>query len=117
VRLENPLGHGDFVSGLILSGERDGRLGLARSSVVCPLGGHMCANGLLWYGRSYAGITDRKPSTRAALVCLSCFVAWGFGFCHAGLWARPRPGALGGALVMPRKIWSGPVLPVCSEVF
>jgi hypothetical protein len=24
---------------------------------------------------------------------------------------RPRPGALGGALVMPRKIWSGPVLP------
>jgi hypothetical protein len=48
---------------------------------------------------------------RAALVCLSCFVAWGFGFCHTGLWARPRPGALGGALVMPRKIWSGPVLP------
>ena len=48
---------------------------------------------------------------RAALVCLSCFVAWGFGFCRTGLWARPRPGALGGALVMPRKIWSGPVLP------
>ena len=45
---------------------------------------------------------------RAALVCLSCFVAWGFGFCHTGLWARPRPGALGGALVMPRK--SGPGL-------
>ena len=59
---------------------------------------------LLW-------IADRKPSTRAALVCLSCFVAWGFGFCRTGLWARPRPGALGGALVMPRKIWSGPVLP------
>jgi hypothetical protein len=53
---------------------------------------------------------------RAALVCLSCFVAWGFGFCRTGLWARPRPGALGGALVnndvMPRKIWSGPVRPV-----
>ena len=48
---------------------------------------------------------------RAALVCLSCFVAWGFGFCRTGLWARPRPGALGGALVMPRKIWSGPALP------
>jgi hypothetical protein len=32
--------------------------------------------------------------------------AWGFGFCHTGLWARPRLGALGGALVMPRKIWS-----------
>jgi hypothetical protein len=39
-------------------------------------------------------------------------VAWGFDFCHTGLWARPRPGARpGGALVMPRKIWSGPVLP------
>ena len=35
----------------------------------------------------------------------------GFGFRRTGLWARPRPGALGGALVMPRKIWSGPVLP------
>ena len=43
---------------------------------------------------------------RAALVCLSCLVAWGFGFCHTGLWARPRPGALGGALVVPRKIWN-----------
>jgi hypothetical protein len=32
---------------------------------------------------------------RAALVCLSCLVAWGFGFCRTGLWARPRPGALG----------------------
>jgi hypothetical protein len=32
-------------------------------------------------------------------------------FCRTGLWARPRPGALGGALVMPRKIWSGPMLP------
>ena len=60
---------------------------------------------LLW-------IADRKAtSTAAALVCLSCFVAWGFGFCRTGLWARPRPGALGGALVMPRKIWSGPALP------
>jgi hypothetical protein len=55
-------------------------------------------------------IADRKPSTRAALVCLSCFVAWGFGFCHTGPWARPRLGALGGALAvaMPRK--SGPGL-------
>jgi hypothetical protein len=59
---------------------------------------------LLW-------IAERRPSMRAVLVCLSCFVAWGFGFCHTGLWARPRPGALGGALVMPRKPWSGPVLP------
>jgi hypothetical protein len=33
----------------------------------------------------------------------------GFGFRRTGLWARPRPGALGGALVMPRKIWPGPV--------
>jgi hypothetical protein len=38
-------------SGLKLSGERDGGLGLARFSAVCPLGGHMgghmYANGLL----------------------------------------------------------------------
>jgi hypothetical protein len=47
-----------------------------------------------------------SPASRAL-----CFVAWGFGFRRTGLWARPRPGALGGALVMPRKIWSGPVLP------
>jgi hypothetical protein len=46
VRLENPLGHGNFLSGLKLSGERDGGLGLARFSAVCPLDGHMCANGL-----------------------------------------------------------------------
>jgi hypothetical protein len=39
VRLENPLGHGNFLSGLKLSGERDGGLGLARFSAVCPLGG------------------------------------------------------------------------------
>jgi hypothetical protein len=46
VRLENPLGHGNFLSGLKLCGERDGGLGLARFSAVCPLGGHMYANGL-----------------------------------------------------------------------
>jgi hypothetical protein len=46
VRLENPLGHGNFLSGLKLSGERDGGLGLARFSAVCPLGGYMYANGL-----------------------------------------------------------------------
>jgi hypothetical protein len=46
VRLENPLGHGNFLSGHKLSGERDGGLGLARFSAVCPLGGHMYANGL-----------------------------------------------------------------------
>ena len=40
MRLENPLGHGNFLSGLKLSGERDGGLGLARFSAVCPLGGH-----------------------------------------------------------------------------
>jgi hypothetical protein len=49
VRLENPVGHGNFVSELKLSGERDGGLGLARFSAICPLGGHMYANGLLWY--------------------------------------------------------------------
>jgi hypothetical protein len=46
VRLENPLSHGNFLSGLRLSGERDGGLGLARFSAVCPLGCHMHANGL-----------------------------------------------------------------------
>jgi hypothetical protein len=61
VRLENPLGHGNFLSGLKLSGERDGGLGLARFSVVyCPLGGHMYmyANGLALMARStqYAGM-------------------------------------------------------------
>jgi hypothetical protein len=30
---------------------------------------------------------------------------------RTALWARPHPGALDGALVMPRKPWSGPVLP------
>jgi hypothetical protein len=48
VRLENPLGHGDFLSGLKLSGERDGGLSLARFLAVCPLGGHMCANTQVW---------------------------------------------------------------------
>jgi hypothetical protein len=41
MRLENPLGHGNFLSVLKLSGERDGGLGLARFTTVCPLGGHM----------------------------------------------------------------------------
>jgi hypothetical protein len=41
VRLENPLGHGNFLSGLKLRGERGGGLGLARFSAVCPLDGHM----------------------------------------------------------------------------
>jgi hypothetical protein len=36
VRLKNPLGHGNFVSGLKLSGGRDGGLGLAQFSAVCP---------------------------------------------------------------------------------
>jgi hypothetical protein len=38
---------GTFLSGLKLSGERDGGLGLARFVAVCPLSGHMHANGLL----------------------------------------------------------------------
>jgi hypothetical protein len=61
VRLENPLSHGNFLSGLKLSGERDGGLGLARFSAVCPLGGHMYANGLWWYagmaGAACMGLT------------------------------------------------------------
>jgi hypothetical protein len=46
VRLETPLGHGNFLSGLKLVGERGGGLGLARFSAVCPWGGRMYANGL-----------------------------------------------------------------------
>jgi hypothetical protein len=42
-----PVGPRNFLSGLKLSGERDGGLGLARLSAVCPLGGHMYANGFL----------------------------------------------------------------------
>jgi hypothetical protein len=47
-------------------------------------------------------------TARAALCCLvlcGLWYAWGFGFRRTGLWARarPRPGALGGALVMPRQ--------------
>ena len=36
----------------------------------------------------------------APVLAASCSVVWGFGFRRTGLWARPRPGALGGALVM-----------------
>jgi hypothetical protein len=56
VRLGSPLGHGNFLSGLKLSGERGGGLGLARFSAVCPLGGHMYANGLLWHADMAYGI-------------------------------------------------------------
>jgi hypothetical protein len=53
--------NGNFLSGLKLSGGRDGGLGLARFSVVCPLGGHLCANGLLWHagmaGAACMGLT------------------------------------------------------------
>jgi hypothetical protein len=49
LRIESPLGYKVFLSGLKLSEERDGGLGLARFSAVCPLGDHMCANGLLWH--------------------------------------------------------------------
>jgi hypothetical protein len=61
VRLEIPLGRENFLSGLKLSGERDGGLGLARFSAVCPLVGHMYANGLLWHadmaGAACMGLT------------------------------------------------------------
>jgi hypothetical protein len=60
--LENPLGRGNFaLSGPELSGERDGGLGLARFSAVCPLDGHMYTNGLLWHagmaGAACMGLT------------------------------------------------------------
>jgi hypothetical protein len=58
---------------------------------------------------SYCGLLIGTPRLEPlSSASRSCFVVWGFGFCRAGLWARPRPGALGGALVMPRK--SGPGL-------
>jgi hypothetical protein len=41
VRLENPLGPSNFLSGLKSSGERNGGLSLARFGIVCPLNGHM----------------------------------------------------------------------------
>jgi hypothetical protein len=56
MRLENPLGRGNFLSGLGL--KLSGEVGNAvvdsvwrgsRFSAVCPLGGHMYANGLLWH--------------------------------------------------------------------
>jgi hypothetical protein len=56
---------------------------------------------------SYCGLLKGSPRYEPLSSASSCFVAWGFGFCRTGLWARPRrPGALGGALVIPRKIWS-----------
>jgi hypothetical protein len=52
LRLENPLGYRNFLTGLKSSSECDGgwrtRCG-ARFSAVCPLAGHMHANSLLWY--------------------------------------------------------------------
>jgi hypothetical protein len=85
VRLENPLGHGDFLSGLKLSGERDGGLGLAWSLAVCPLGGHMHANGLLWH----AGIADAAcmglTQLRKIEQSFCCAVVW-----HVYYWALCR---------------------------
>jgi hypothetical protein len=58
----------------------------------------------------FAELETLKP--RAALVLPRALWSGGSGFAaQRGLWARSRPGALGGALVMPRKIWPGPVLP------
>jgi hypothetical protein len=55
---------------------------------------------------------NKRTSTASRSRAASCsVVSWGFGFRRTRLWARPRPGALVGALVMPRKIWSGPVSP------
>jgi hypothetical protein len=41
----------------------DGGLGLVRFLAVCPLGGHMHANGLLWYaGMAGAAYTAYRPN-------------------------------------------------------
>jgi hypothetical protein len=65
---------------------------------------------LLWIAERLKGSPRCEPlssASRALWPGGSAFAAQG------SLWARPRPGALGGALVMPmpRKTWSGPVLP------
>jgi hypothetical protein len=59
---------------------------------------------------SYCGLL-KETSTASRSRAASCSVVWGFGFRRTGLWAHPRPGALGGALVMPGKSCSGSVLP------
>jgi hypothetical protein len=63
----NPVGssgHGNFLSGLKLSGERESGLGLARFSVVCPLGGHMYEKCLLRHtgmaGAACMGLTTEN---------------------------------------------------------
>jgi hypothetical protein len=70
------------------------------------------------FGQSYANRKDLllllligSPQVASRSRADSCSVVWGFGVLRTGPWARPRPGALGGPLVMPRKPWSGPVLP------
>jgi hypothetical protein len=56
VRLENPLGHGDILSGLKLSGGRDGGLGLARFSAVCPRWAAICTQIMAFDGTWHAGM-------------------------------------------------------------
>jgi hypothetical protein len=69
--------------------------------------------GIAWGNHGMSPIVEllKGTSTASRSRTASCSVVWGFGFRRTGPRARPRPGALGGALVMPRKIWSGPVLP------
>jgi hypothetical protein len=53
VRLETPLGRGNFLPGLKLSGERGGGLGLARFTAVCPLGGYLYVRKWPFMARRY----------------------------------------------------------------
>jgi hypothetical protein len=45
-------------------------------------------------------LVESETSTASRSRAAPCSVVWGFGFRRTGLWARPRSGALGGALVM-----------------
>jgi hypothetical protein len=59
---------------------------------------------LLW-------IADRKPRLWPLSSASRALRPGGSDFAAQGFWASPHPSALGGAPVIPRKIWPGPVLP------
>jgi hypothetical protein len=73
VRLENPLGHRNFLTGLNLSGERNGGLGLARFGVVCPLNSRTCTSA---YNncRLHCVAGDKGAFTGHMAAAWACFV-------------------------------------------
>jgi hypothetical protein len=92
VCLENPLGHGNFLSGLKLGGERDGGLGLARSSAGCPLGDHMYAYRICKGGAELPLPLPGLPASRSAPP--GAAVGQGVGWGPRG--SLPDPARLGG---------------------